>query len=438
MIITEQLKKANVFWFSLYAAGTAFCLYTCVYAFRKAFAVATFENLFYLGISFKVWLIMAQVAGYALSKFIGIKVVSELTESSRKASLVSMVALAGISLLLFPLIPRPYNILVLFTNGLSLGMIWGIIFHYLEGRKNTELLGAGLSISFIFSSGFVKTIGASVLLYWNVSEWWMPFVTACLFIPPLALFVWLLDQLPPPSVEDENLRTKRIPMNGKDRYHFLSAFGPGLVLLILVYSLLTSYREFRDNFSAEIWRSLGFGGSPEMFTLTEIPIAIVVLIVMGSVMFIRKNYHALLINHLLVLGGLLLIGLSTFLFQLSLLNGTYWMILIGLGLYLGYVPFNSIFFDRLLAAFRYTGTVGFAMYLADSFGYLGGVGILLFKEFGFHSSSWTGFFISGGYVVTLLGSICIILSMLYFHRKHLKYHQSSSSTFNTSGTLLIR
>jgi MFS family permease len=437
MTITEQLKKANVFWFSVYAACTAFCLYTCVYAFRKAFVVATFENIIYLGISYKVWLIIAQVTGYALSKFIGIKVVSELTVSTRKKSLTVMIAIAGVSLLLFPLIPSPYNIVLLFTNGLSLGMIWGIIFHYLEGRRNTELLGAGLSISFIFSTGFVKTIGAFVLLYWNVSEWWMPFVTASLFIPPLILFVWLLDQLPPPSQEDERLRTKRVPMNKKERHHFLLTFAPGLILLIAAYVLLTSYREFRDNFSAEIWKSLGFENSPELFTLTELPIAIFVLIVMGSIMFIKKNYDALLINHMLVLIGLSLIGISTLLFQSSHINGISWMILIGSGLYLGYVPFNSIFFDRLLAAFNYAGTVGFAMYLADSFGYLGSMGVLLLKEFGFRSSSWMGFFITSGYVLTFLGSVCIILSMLYFHRKHAQQVQSTT-IFNTSDTLLIR
>jgi hypothetical protein len=93
------------------------------------------------------------------------------------------------------------------------------------------------------------------------------------------------------------------------------------------------------------------------------------------------------------------------------------MILIGLGLYLGYVPFNSIFFDRLLAAFKYVGTVGFIMYVADSFGYLASVGVMLFKEFGYAELSWLQFFVSGGYVISLIGSVLIAASMLYFHNK---------------------
>jgi hypothetical protein len=94
------------------------------------------------------------------------------------------------------------------------------------------------------------------------------------------------------------------------------------------------------------------------------------------------------------------------------------MILIGLGLYMGYVPFNSIFFDRLIAAFQYIGTVGFIMYVADSFGYLGSVSILFFKEFGYASVSWLKVFIYSGYIISVAGTLLIAGSMLYFHFKH--------------------
>ena len=94
------------------------------------------------------------------------------------------------------------------------------------------------------------------------------------------------------------------------------------------------------------------------------------------------------------------------------------MILIGLGLYLGYVPFNSIFFDRMIAAFQYAGTVGFIMYVADSFGYLGSVSVLFFKEFGFAKVSWLNFFISSGYFISISGTLLMTGSMIYFHQKY--------------------
>ena len=311
--ITSWLRNTSGFWFALYATVMAFSLYTCVYAFRKTFSVATFDGISYAGISFKVWLVTFQVIGYAFSKFVGIKVISELKATSRSVGILIMVAIAGISWLFFGLVPRPYNIIFLFTNGFPLGLVWGMVFGYLEGRRYTEVLGAGLSVSFIFSAGFAKSIGGFIMRDWGVSETWMPFVTSCVFVVPLLAFLWLLDKLPPPSRQDEAMRTKRQPMNAGERRSFVVTFWPGIVLFTLAYMLLTIFRDFRDNFSAEVWNSLGYGDSPEIFTTTEIPVSIAVLIVMGSLMIIKNNKLALMVNHVIILVGMICIGISTFL-----------------------------------------------------------------------------------------------------------------------------
>jgi hypothetical protein len=416
--ITQKLNQTNKFWFSLYATLVAFCLYTCIFAFRKTFTVGTFEGLAYLGVSYKVWLIIAQVIGYGLAKFIGIKVISELPAFKRARGILVMISVAGISWLFFAITPAPYNIFFLFTNGLPLGMGWGLVFGYLEGRRVTEVLGAGLSVSFIFSSGFAKSVGKFVMNNWGTSEYWMPFVSTCLFLLPLLLFLWLLDKLPPPSALDEEMRTRRQPMNAAERKKFMLAFAPGLVLLILTYMLLTAFRDFRDNFSADVWKSLGYGSSAEIFTKTEVPITIAILVIMGSIMFIKNNRVALIVNHLLILLGMILVGVSSFLFDRALISAPVWMIMLGLGLYLGYVPFNSILFDRLIATFKYVSTVGFLIYLADAFGYLGSIGVMMYKEFGQASLSWLDFFIGAGYVMSVVGSVLIIGSMIYFYFRH--------------------
>ena len=206
-------------------------------------------------------------------------------------------------------------------------------------------------------------------------------------------------------------------MNKDSRKKFVSSFWPGIILFTLTYMLLTTFREFRDNFSADVWKSLGFGNSPEIFTQTEIPISIAILIVMGSLMAIKNNQLALMISHLIIFIGMVLIGVSTFLYQTELISSLWWMILIGMGLYLGYIPFNSIFFERLLAAFKFVGTVGFLIYIADAFGYLGSIGVLFYKEFGYANLSWVNFFISAGYLVSVFGGILIGGSMFYFHWK---------------------
>jgi hypothetical protein len=419
--LTAWLGNSSAFWLTIYASLSAFCLYTSVYAFRKTFASATFDGIEYWGVNYKVWLVTFQSVGYAASKFIGIKVISELQSRNRAAGILLMVTIAGLSWLLFGLVPAPYNIIFLFTNGLPLGLVWGMVFGYLEGRRTTDVLGATLSVSFIFSSGLCRSVGAYLIRDWGVTETWMPFIASCIFIVPLLFFLWLLDKVPPPTPLDESLRTKREPMNGEERIKFTKTFLPGIILCIIAYFLLTTFRDFRDNFSAEVWKSLHYENVPSIFTSTEVPVSIVVLIIMGSLMIIRNNKRALMINHIIIVIGMILIGISTFLFEIEFLSAKQWMILIGMGLYMGYVPFNAMFFDRLIATFRYVGTVGFLIYVADSFGYLGSISVLFYKEFAYPNLSWVEVFKAAGYIISVTGTILILGSMFYFHLKYKRF-----------------
>ncbi len=422
--ITAWLKRSNALSFTLYGSVVAFCAYCCIFSLRKTFGVATYDGLSYWGVHYKVLMITFQVIGYLISKFAGIKVVSEMKANYRTRGILIMTSIATISWLFFAITPAPYNLIFLFFNGLPLGMVWSLIFGYLEGRKNTEVLGASLSVSFIFSGGFGKTVGGLVMRDWGVSEFWMPFISAVMFFVPLLLFLWLIDKLPPPSAEDEAARTKRQPMSGSDRMAFVRTFGPGLFLLIVSYALLTAYRELRDNFSREIWNSLGYGDKPEIFTQTEATVSIVVLVAIGSLMFIRNNRKAMVINHFMVVFGMVLSGLSTWLFQQGMLSPPVWMTLVGMGLYFGYIQFNSVFFDRLLAAFKYAGTVAFLINLADSCGYVGSVAVTFYKNFGQANLSWLEFFISTSYVLSVAGTLFMIISLVYFQRKHKVWTQT--------------
>lgn len=408
------LHKTHGFWFSLYVAGFAFCLYTCIYAFRKTFSVALFEEDPVFGISFKVWLIIAQVLGYALSKFMGISFVSELETHRRSQYIFVFSGIAILSWLFFALTPVPYNIPFLFINGLNLGMMWGILFSYLEGRRCTEVLAAGLSASFIFSSGFVKSVGEFTMTQWGTSEYWMPFVTSLLFVIPVFLFTWLMERIPTPCHADIKARSQRVPMDKKQRWAFVLSFWPGIILFIAAYLLLTAFRDFRDNFVAEVWNQLGEAHSSSIYTLTEIPITVVVLVTVGLTMYIRQNQTAFAVSHLLIIIGFATIGCSTWLFETGVLPATGWMILVGLGLYLGYVPFNSIFFERMLASFKYVGTSGFIMYLSDSIGYLGSISVLIFKEIAYQKLSWLEFFVQSSYFLGVTGSVLMTSSLIYF------------------------
>ena len=110
----------------------------------------------------------------------------------------------------------------------------------------------------------------------------------------------------------------------------------------------------------------------------------------------------------------MLIGASTILFSFKMISPTTWMTMAGLGLYLGYVPYNAIFFDRMISTFHYRSNVGFIIYVADSLGYLGSVTLLLIKEIGRPGISWGTFFKEGVIFVAAIGGLCAILSLIYF------------------------
>ncbi|WP_373517783.1 DUF5690 family protein [Pricia sp.] len=406
--------------FLTHGALASFGTYFCMYAFRKPFTVATYENLDFIGIDYKIVLIIAQVIGYMLSKFIGIKLISELKAENRLKYLLAMIAFAELSLILFAWIPSPYNLFFMFLNGLSLGMIWGVVFSYVEGRKFTEILGVILCSSFIVSSGVVKSAGLLVMTYFNVTEFWMPAVTGAFFLLPFIGFAMMLDRMPPPTEEDKFLRKERLPMSQKDRKKVLASFFFPILILVFFYVCLTAMRDFRDNFSREIWDAVGYKGDVAIYTLSEIPVAIVVLLSIGMFAFIKNNYRAFLSYHYLLILGAFSVGVSTLLFQNSIIDPALWMILVGLGLYICYVPFNCIFFDRMIATFRIKGNAGYLIYIADAFGYLGSMAVLLYKNFGHNTISWLQFFMNGTYIISVIGVVISVLSLWYFKRKYRK------------------
>ncbi len=404
----------------LYGAFASFGTYFCMYAFRKPFTVATFEDLSFAGVDYKIILIIAQVLGYMLSKFIGIKVISELQPNKRIFYLLGLILAAEASLLMFAITPAPYNIGFMFLNGLPLGMVWGIVFSYLEGRKFTEFLGVALCSSFIVSSGAVKSVGLLVMDNWQVSQFWMPSVTGAIFFVPFVFFAWMLNKMPQPTEEDKELRTERKPMTGKDRKKVLLTFLFPIIILVFFYTFLTALRDFRDNFSREIWDTLGFEGDAAIYTISELPIAILVLVIIGFLGVIKNNYKAFVSYHYLLLFGTVAIGLSTLLFQMAIISPILWMISVGFGLYICYVPFNCIFFDRMIATFRIQGNAGYLIYIADAFGYLGSMGVLLYKNFGHSKLSWLNFFMASTYLIAVLGTLITIVSLIYFKRKYRK------------------
>ena len=426
----NKLEKMPAWFISIYAAVCAFALYFCMYAFRKPFTAAGFEDYRVLNIDYKVWLVSAQVLGYMLSKFYGIRFIAGMQPGKRASTIVVLIVLAWLALLLFAVTPVPFNIIFLLLNGFPLGMIWGLVFSYVEGRRATEFMGAVLAVSFIFSSGVVKTIGKGLMLNNDISEFWMPFATGSIFLIPLFIFTWLLNHTPAPTEKDIQMRSIRKPMTKKERRYFISMFYPGIIIIVTTYVLLTILRDFRDNFSNELYTELGHGDKASIFTITETPVSLIVLVCMSFLMLVKNNVHAFLLNHFIIIFGYVIALIATLLFTNKIIDPVWWMILIGTGLYISYVPFNAIYFERMIATYKVQSNVGFLMYISDAFGYLGSVLILFLKGFIGVQLSWTEYFINLAFIVTTTGIAGTFIAALYFKQKHRNLFSLSSSNIN--------
>ena len=394
----------------------SFSAYFSMYAFRKPFTAATFDHVsnWPFALDYKTALIIAQLVGYAMAKIIGVKIIAELGQARRALAIVALIGVSWLALVLFAIVPVPWNVVALFLNGLPLGLIWGLVFSYVEGRRTSEPLGAILCASFILSSGVVKSVGRWLLDGEGVSAFWMPAATGALFFPLLLLAVVGLARLPPPDASDHAERVERTPMKSAQRAAFFRRHRSALVPLLVAYVLLTTFRDVRDNFAAEIWRALGFENVAALFTASEVPVAIVTLATLGALMLVRDNRRALLLIHAAVLGGALLIASATLAFQMGVLGPIAWMMLAGAGLYIAYTPFNAMLFDRMIAATGEVGTAGFLIYLADSCGYLGSVTLLLLRTLASIRLDWLRFFEMLAYGTAALTIVGVVVSARHF------------------------
>lgn len=397
----------------------AFVVYTGMYGFRKPYTVGLYTNWTFLGISYKVCLVIAQVLGYMISKFIGIRIIASIDPKFRIQGILICILTAWVALFLFAIIPAPYNIFCMFLNGLPLGMVFGLVFGFLEGRKTTEIMGAFLVSSFIFASGLAKSVGKWLLINIDIHDFWMPFIAGGVFLIPLLFALWLLKQTPIPSSSDVLVRSERIPMNLKEQKKFVTQFGWLLLPVVISYMLFTIVRDFSEDFANELWMETGYIADAGIFVRTSTWITIFVLIIIGSFFTIKSNFKAFVYSHILVILGLLLSLISTLLFYQQLLNPINWMILSTAGLYLAYLPFNCLYFERMISSYEIKGNVGFVMYIADAFGYLGTVIVLLVKEFISIQFSWV-FFFSLLFIVAAIGGICLVLFTLVGHLKYFK------------------
>lgn len=409
----KPLRKENDLFHAVWSIIAAFGTYFCMYGFRKPFTAASYSDINFFGYDYKTLLVAGQILGYMLSKFIGIKFISEMPYHGRAVVILALIFFSHLALLCFALVPVPWNCLMLFFNGIPLGMVFGLVMGFLEGRKFTEALLGFLCASFILADGFCKSVGTFILEK-GVPEHWMPFVSGTIFIFPLFLFVWMLSKVPQPRDSDIIARSKRTPMNREDRRRFFSKYAIGLSLIILVYLFVTILRSMRADYAPEIWKGMGYEIKPDKFIISELWVTLGIVLSSSVMIFVKDNKRAFYLGLFISLLGFLLTLIAVIGLKNQILDGFWFMVLVGLGLYLPYVLVHTTIFERLIAMTREKSNCGYLMYLADAIGYLGYVAVIISNAFVSKQFSLLDLFVNLVSFISILSVILIVLAFIYF------------------------
>lgn len=422
-------KRLSDFLFILWAGGAALLSYSLVYALRKPFTAASFENAEFFDLDYKVVVTISQILGYVISKFIGIKLISELRAEERFRFILTSVVLAEASLILFGLLSTPYNIAAMFLNGLSLGCMWGVIFSFIEGRRVTDILASLLGVSMVVSSGTAKSVGLYVMNHLHVSEFWMPALIGAVALPLLLLLGWALNCLPAPSDEDIACKSKRETLNSEQRWALFRNFMPFLIMLFIANVVLVVLRDIKEDFLVNIIDVSNY--SSWLFAQVDGIVTLIILGVFGLMVFVKDNLKALSVLLGLIIIGMIVMSVISFGYKQIEMSPVTWLFVQSLCLYMAYLTFQTIFFDRFIACFRIRGNVGFFIALNDFLGYAGTVVVLVMKEFFSPDINWAEFYnLMAGYVGVIC-CICFAGSFFYLHQRYRR--ESRKETVAGSG-----
>lgn len=413
-------KRCSEILLILWAGGAALLSYSLVYALRKPYTAAEFDGMTFLGSDYKVALTTIQIIGYVIAKFFGIKIISELKKENRFRLFVGMAVLAEVALIGFGLLPSPYNVIAMFVNGLSLGCMWGVIFSFIEGRKVTDILASLLGVSIVFSSGLSKSFGLFTMNEMNIDPFWMPAVIGGFALPLLVFMGYMLKKLPHPTAEDINLRNERVTLDRDGRKNLFWKYAPILSLLFVGNFLLLVLRDIKEDFLVNILDMSN--QSSWMFAQIDTIVTLIILGLFALFIFLRSNIKALLWLMVLVIAGCLTMTYVSFHYKTLDLEPVVWLFVQSLSLYIAYLTFQTIFFDRFIACFRIRGNVGYFIAMIDFIGYVGTVALLFTKELLNIELEWFDLF---NHIACFVGAVCtmvfIVAGILIYKRYNKTY-----------------
>src|SRR5262249_20775530 len=153
---------------------------------------------------------------------------------------------------------------------------------------------------------------------------------------------------------------------------------------------------------------------PAIFAWSEVPVAGGGLVLSGAAGWIGDKRRAFFFGLTLAVAGAALVGFALLGLRTGGLSPFAFMVLQGGGVYLPYIVVHTTLFERLIAMTRDRGTIGYLMTLADAFGYLGYVGVLLARNALGPADNFLAFFLTLGWVIAAACLVLLVPCWRYF------------------------
>ena len=123
------------------------------------------------GLSFKTCLALAQTFGYAIGKVPSILYSPKLPASRLRGALIAVVMASGTCVCLSCVAaPATLSLLLVAIACTFLAPSWSLLQRFLEGRRDTEVIVAVVSFSYIGSSGLCKGIAVDLVALHGFSD----------------------------------------------------------------------------------------------------------------------------------------------------------------------------------------------------------------------------------------------------------------------------
>ena len=201
-----------------------------------------------------------------------------------------------------------------------------------------------------------------------------------------------------------------------------------------MFVLVTILRGVRSDFAPEIWAGLGVKTPRKRLRVDRDYRRARRLALNGSAVLIAANRSAFFFAMTLAIVGPAMVlfasaaprGLPPFAF----------MVLQGLGLYLPYIAVHTTIFERLIAMTRERANIGYLMYLADAFGYLGYTAVLIGLKGSFPKDNFFPFYEQLCIVIAIAYIAALIPCWMYFASRTVMQREAAGTAAKETGEWL--